>query len=94
MKFICKTFSRMGVTFHDESNDSKLIDDWLQLCYSNYSLIVRSKTSLGSSREVEHGCGISFVNYLYLVPLIISQSFCATCARANQTGPESIAFFF
>ena len=53
--------------------------------YSNQSQIVRSKTSLDSSREVEYGCGISFVNYLYLVPLIIGQSFCATWT--NQTGP-------
>jgi len=38
----------MGVTFHDESNDS---------------------------------------NYIYLVPLIIGQNFCVTCAKPNQTGP-------
>jgi hypothetical protein len=50
---------------------------------------VRSKTSLGSSREVVQRCGVSFVNYLYLVPLIIGQSFCTTCARPNQTGPSS-----
>ena len=50
---------------------------------------MRSKTSLGSSREVEHDCGVSFVNYFYLVPLIIGQNFCATCANLNQTGPKN-----
>ena len=65
-----------------------VINLWLATVILQYhSLIVQSKASLGSSREVEHGCGISFVNYLYLVPLIIGQSFCATCARANQIGP-------
>ena len=53
-----------------------------------HPLIVRSKASLGSSREVEHGCGVSFVNCLYLVPLIIDQKFCATCGTSNQTGPR------
>ena len=48
---------------------------------------MRSKASLGSSREVAQGRGISFVNCLYLVPLIIGQNFCATCAKPNQTGP-------
>jgi len=43
-----------------------------------------SKASLDSSREVAQGCGVSFVNCLYLVPLIIGQNFCAT---SNQTGP-------
>ena len=46
--------------------------------------LVRSKTSFGSSREVEQSYGVSFVNYLYLVLLIIGQNFCAT---SNQTGP-------
>ena len=55
----------------------------------NHPLIVRSKASLGSSREVEHGCRVSFVNYLYLVPLIIDQNFCATYTNLNQTGPMS-----
>src|SRR6185503_11736799 len=50
-----------------------------------HHLIVRSKTSLGSSREVAQGCGVSFINCLYLVPLIIGQNFCAT---SNQTGPR------
>ena len=51
--------------------------------------IVRSKASLGSSREVEQDCGVSFVNYLYLVPLIIGQNFCTTSTTNNQTGPCS-----
>ena len=50
---------------------------------------MRSKASLGSSREVEHGFGVSFVNCLYLVLLIIGQNFCATCGNLNQTGPRS-----
>ena len=48
---------------------------------------MRSKASLGSSREVVQGCGVSFTNCLYLVPLIISQNFCTTHATTNQTGP-------
>ena len=52
---------------------------------------MRSKISLGSSREVVQGCGVSFVNCLYLVPLIIGQNFCATHATVNQTGPMSLA---
>ena len=52
-----------------------------------HHLIARSKASLGSSREVEQGCGVSFVNCFYLVPLIIGQNFCATCASTNQTEP-------
>jgi len=49
MKFICKTFSEMSVTFRDESNDSSFV----LISYSdatvttlNYSLIVRSNASL------------------------------------------------
>ena len=34
-----------------------------------------SNASLGSSREVVQCCGVSFANYLYLVPLIIGQNF-------------------
>ena len=46
---------------------------------------MRSKVSLGSSREVVQGCGVSFANFLYLVPIIIGQIFCT--ATMNQTGP-------
>ena len=49
MKSICKTFSEMSVTFRDESNDSSFIMiDYSDATVSalNYSLIVRSKTSL------------------------------------------------
>ena len=53
---------------------------------------MRSKASLGSSREVARGCGVSFVNYLYLVPLIIGQNFYATCTTHNQTRPEEGGF--
>ena len=52
---------------------------------------MRSKASLGSSREVAQGCGVSFVNYLYLVPLIIGQNFYAICATSNKTGPRTVA---
>ena len=48
-----------------------------------------SKASLGSSREVVQGCGVSFANCLYLVPLIIGQNFCATHTTINQTVPLS-----
>ena len=48
---------------------------------------MRSKASLGSSREIAQGRGVSFTNYLYLVLLIIGQNFCATHATNNQTGP-------
>ena len=51
---------------------------------------MRLKTLLGSSREVVQGCGVSFANCLYLVPLIISQNFCATHATVNQIWPEWI----
>ena len=51
---------------------------------------MRSKASLGSSREVVQGCGVSFINCLYLVPLIIDQNFCATHATINQTGPRTL----
>jgi hypothetical protein len=46
---------------------------------------VRSKVLLRSSREVAQSCGVSFVNYLYLVLLIIDQFFFITCATSNQT---------
>ena len=52
-----------------------------------HPLNVQSKASLSSSRRVVQSCGVSFANWLYLVPLIISQNFCATHATINQTGP-------
>ena len=51
---------------------------------------MRSKSSLGSSREAAQGCGVSFVNCFYLVPLIISQNFYATRATENQTGSRRL----
>ena len=53
-----------------------------------HPLIVRLNASLGSSREVAQNCGVSFVNWLYLVPLIIGQNFYTTCATSNQTGAK------
>ena len=59
--------------------------------YSDHPLIARSKASLGSSREAAQDCRVSFVNCLYLVPLIIAQNFCATCcATSNQTGSKLV----
>ena len=42
------------------------------------------------SREIAQGCGVSFINCLYLVPLIIGQNFCTTCATSNK---RQIPFF-
>ena len=48
-KFICEIFSRMGVTFRNESNESSSIiigyND-ATVTMSNHFLIIRSKTSL------------------------------------------------
>ena len=52
---------------------------------------MRSKASLGSSREIAQDYGVNFINYFYLVPLIIGQNFYATRATENQTGPRSTA---
>jgi len=46
---------------------------------------VRSKVSLDSSREIAQGCRVSFINYFYLILLIISQNFCTICTTSNQT---------
>ena len=48
MKFICKTFSQMGVTFRDKSIEPSST----MIGYNNHPLIMQSKTSLDSSREV------------------------------------------
>ena len=49
MKFFCEIFSRMDVTFRDESNEPSSImigySDAI-VTMSNHPLIVRSKTSL------------------------------------------------
>ena len=63
----------------------------MEVRYSNHPLIVRSNASLGSSCEVEQDCGVSFVNYLYLVSLIVCQNFRAICATIIQTGPQLAA---
>ena len=57
--------------------------------YSNQPLTVRPKISLDSSREVAQGCEVSFVKYLYLIPIIIGQNLCYVCYALNQTGPFS-----
>ena len=49
---------------------------------------MRSKASLDSSREVAQGCRVSFVNWLYLIPIIIGQNLWYFLAHTNQTGPE------
>ena len=52
MKFICETFSRMGVTFRDESNESSFImigySD-VTVTASNHPPIMRSKTLLAAT---------------------------------------------
>ena len=63
-----------------------VINWWLATVMLQYHpLVVLPKASLGSSREVAQDWGVSFVNCLYLVTLIISQKFCATCTTKNQT---------
>jgi hypothetical protein len=52
---------------------------------------VRSKDSLGSSRKVAQGCGVSFVNCIYLVTLIISQNFCALVLQTTKQGLDRAA---
>ena len=76
MKSISETFSEMSVTFRDESNDSSSV----LISYSdatvtalNYSLIVRSKTSLVRVKQY-HSCESNFVIRLYLIPLINGQN--------------------
>ena len=73
MKSIYKTFSGMRVIFRDESNDSSSVS----ISYSdatvtalNYSLIVRSKTSLVRVSATVPYCGCNFIIRLYLIPLI------------------------
>ena len=49
MKFFCEIFSRMDVTFRDESNEpSSIMIGYSDatVTMSNHSIIVRSKTSL------------------------------------------------
>ena len=49
MKFICETFSRMSVTFRDESNESSFImigSSGATITAPDYSLIVQSNVSL------------------------------------------------
>ena len=49
MKFICETFSRMDVTFRNESNEpSSIMIGYIDatVIISNYLLIMRSKTLL------------------------------------------------
>jgi hypothetical protein len=50
-------------------------------------LIVRSNALLDSSREIVQGYGVSFINWLCLISIIISQSLCYFLAQTNQTGP-------
>ena len=52
MKFICEIFSRIGVTFQDESNvpNSTMIDySGATVTTSNHLLIMRSKILLATS---------------------------------------------
>ena len=54
MKSICKKNLGMGVTFRDESSDG----NYLMICYSDHSLIMRSKVSLDSSRDLHGVVGV------------------------------------
>ena len=47
---------------------------------------MQSKGSLDLSREVEQNCEVSFVNYIYLISLIIDQSLRYFLSQTNQTG--------
>ena len=79
----------MGVTFHDKSNDS----NQSMIGYSDATVSsssARSNVSLDSSRKVAQYYGVSFINYLYLLSLIICQNFYATCATPNLTGPRDV----
>ena len=84
MKSICKIFLQMGAILRNESNAPKKI----VIGYSNHPLIVRSKISLDSSREVAQGCEVSFVNYFYLIFLIVGQSLCQTATDQTKQGPR------
>jgi len=71
MKFICKFFSRIGVTFRKESNElsSTMIgysDDIV--IAPNYLLIMQLKVLLQY-----HNCGDYFVIKFYLISLISGQ---------------------
>ena len=55
MKFICKIFLHMVVIFRDESYELSFTMIGYIKYYSNYPLIIRSKISLDSSREVAQG---------------------------------------
>ena len=45
---------------------------------------MRSKVSLDSSREIAQGCAVNFVNYLYLVPLIATETTKQTTLRKER----------
>ena len=62
-----------------------VINRWLATIMLQYQpLIVRWKVSLDSSRKVAQGCEVSFINFLYLIPLIISQNLCYLCYTSNR----------
>ena len=73
MKFICEIFSRMGIIFRDESNETSLT----LIGYSdttvttpNYLQIIRSKALLTAVLLQYHSCGDYFVIRLHLILLI------------------------
>ena len=73
MKFIYKIFLRMDVIFRDKFNETSLImigySD-VTVTTTNYFQIIRSMASLATVLLQCHGCGDSFIIWLYLVPVI------------------------
>ena len=68
-----------------------VINRWVATIMLQYQpLIVRWKVSLDSSRKVAQGCEVSFVNCIYLIPLIMSQNLCYLCYTSNRTGQRRV----
>ena len=76
MKFICEIFSRISVTFRNESNEPSSImigySDAI-VTVTNHHLIIRSNASLATVLLHYHNCGGGFVIKLLLLPLISCQ---------------------
>ena len=77
MKFICETFSRMGVILRDKSNETSLT----MIGYSDATVttpnrlqIIRSKASLAAVPLQYHDCVGCFVIRFHLISLINCQS--------------------
>ena len=76
MKFICETFSRVDVTFRDESNETSstmIVYIIATVIVPNHLLIVRSNASIATVLLRYHSCGGGFVIRLHLIFLISGQ---------------------